>query len=563
MGKAAYPIILLLFVTCYWATSPDYIGDTTRYAGDVIGHAQGREAQFWEFGHLLWRPWAYAGHLLAGPRHTRQFGDTPTQAVSRFLIHTNFICSAGALMLLLFLLRKITTAGIAAAVVFAMSCAASFLNYSHSGAPYIPALLFSTLALCLLATAAEYRGGGRRYAAAAGLSFATACALWFPYSITGFGMLLVPYLWPSRESAPLKTDRPFRHDLAGTFLLSLAGTAFLLFAGGAAAKGIRDANQLVRWILESDNGWSQSLTAMRAVTGVPRFTWNFGGDTVLLKRWLFSDPYNPAHIWTVAFSLGWKLAVFYAGTGAALWALWKERRAILLIIAAAGVPLLLFAVAVFEPSSAERFLPVFPFACAAFAAALDRRGGRPVACACIVALLGSSAIFNLAKHARKSSDGRMMETRRRVQALNSNVKPGALVFLLTFNDDLGRLPAVNPLDDSLVTSRFHMTDMVELASRRIPRWRTEFVERTQAQWASGREVWVSERLLAARPEAGWLWVEGDDRRIRWSELPETLGGFEYDAKIPAGSDGFVRLAQSRGNRERMARIAAGTAAADH
>src|SRR6266511_5143701 len=175
--RAAYLIILLCFLACYRMTSPEYIGDTVRYAGDVIGHVRGREAQFWEFGHLLWRPWGYVGYSLFGAWYAQWFGDTPAQAVARFLIQTNFICSIVALLLLLFLLQKIAGAWVSGAVVFAMSCSISFLNYSHSGAPYIPALLFSALTFCLLTTAAEYPRGGRRYALLAGVSFAIACAL--------------------------------------------------------------------------------------------------------------------------------------------------------------------------------------------------------------------------------------------------------------------------------------------------------------------------------------------------------------------------------------------------
>src|ERR1700733_11856408 len=143
MKRAAYLAVFLEFLACYFTTSPDYLSDTTSYANDAVLHAQGREAQFWDFGHLLWRPWAYAGHLLFGAWFARSFGDTPQQAVARFLIDTNFVCSALFLLLLVFLLGKVARPAIAAAVTFAISCSNPFLNYCHSGASYIPALLFS------------------------------------------------------------------------------------------------------------------------------------------------------------------------------------------------------------------------------------------------------------------------------------------------------------------------------------------------------------------------------------------------------------------------------------
>ena len=546
----AYLVVLLLFIACYCSTTPEYIGDTTRYAADAIAHAEGRDTQFWEFGHLLWRPCGYVGYSFLGDWYARLFGDTPAQAAVRFLIQTNLICSIVALLVLLFVLRKVVNAWIAVAVVFAANCSNAFLNYSHSGAPYIPALLFSILTLCLLIGAAECPAKGRWRALLAGLSFAMACGLWFPYAFSGLGMLAVLYLWPLHNSGEMGEVRRLRRHLIWVFLGSLAASAFLLFSGGAAAKGIGSLSQLSQWIRESDNGWQQTKTAMRVVTGLPRSMWNFGMDTVLLKRWLFSDPFNPVHIYQMwAFRLGGKLAVFYLGAGAALWALWKERRCVLFMLIAAGLPLLLFAVAVFEPSSPERFLPVFPFAFLAFAVVLNEARRHSVAFACVAVFLGSVVLFNLAGSWRFAADARLNNTHRRIEALNNGVQLGALVFVVTFNDDIYRLPALNPLDSSLAVSRFRVTDTVEMASQRTAEWRTEFAQRTREQWAEDREVWISERHLAPRPESDWGWVEGDDRRIRWIELPAMLATIEFDSKILPGNDGFLRVARSQANRD--------------
>ncbi len=559
MRRAAYPVIFLAFLACYFATSPEYAGDTTRYAEDVIAHAEGREAQYWEFGHLLWRPWGYVGYSLLGHWYAQWFGDSPAQAVIRFLIQTNFVCSATVLLLLLFLARKVAGAWVAGAVVLAASCSASFLNYSHSGTPYIPALLFSAIALWSLTTAARSAKGGRRYAVLSGVSFAISCALWFPYSFTGLGMIAAVYLWPSRDSEMEKKEgRPDKHRLAliGIFLLSLAVSSLLLFAGGAAGKGIGNGSQLSQWIVESDNGWMQSGTAMRAITGVTRSVWNLGGDTVLLKRWLFSDPYNHVRILTLGFNLGGKLAAFYLGLAAVVWVLWREHRAMLLMLIAAGLPLLLFAIVLFEPSSPERFMPAFPFVCLAFATALERARRHVISTLCIAALLAGFSVLNLTANSGGRADSRLTDTRQRVSALNSQVRPGALVMVATFNDDLYRLPAARPLDRSLASSQFHVADVVALAERRTPCWRSTFAERAEAQWAQNREVWLSERVFARRPEAHWLWVEGDDRRVRWDQLPAAFGQLQTDLKVEAGGDDFRRVAQSQANRDLLAKWAA-------
>ena len=73
--------------------------------------------------------------------------------------------------------------------------------------------------------------------------------------------------------------------------------------------------------------------------------------------------------------------------------LWRtiRDRPLLALLTLATVPLFLFAVFVFEPSSPERFLPALPFLILALAAGWNAPGGFPVAVArgvvCLFALL--------------------------------------------------------------------------------------------------------------------------------------------------------------------------------
>lgn len=548
-------VVVLLFLACYFTTSPDSIGDTVRWAGDAVGHAQGIETRFWDFGHLLWRPWAYVGLSLTGHWYERLFGDTPNQAAVRFLIQTNAVCTVLVLLVLLSILRKVANGWIAVAVVFALDCSTAFINYSHSGAPYIPGLLFATVTLWFLTLAVERPAKAPRWTFLAGVSFAISCGLWFPYAFSGLGMLALLYFWPSADSDKTNKVRTSRSHLVLVFLCSLAASALLLFLGGAAAKGIGSLGQLSQWIRESDNGLRQSRNAMRAVTGLPRSVWNFGSDTVLLKRWLWSDRFNPVSIHQIwAFRLGGKLVAFYLGIGASLWVLWKERRSALFMLVAAGLPVLWFAVALFEPSATERFFPVFPFAFLAFAIVLDAARRHPVGGACLAVLLGSMVLLNLAASWNSTVGDRLLRTHQRIDALNHSVQPGALVLVVTFEDDLYRLPILNPLNPAVSISRFQVNDTVELASQRTAKWRAEFAGRTLEQWAANRELWVSERLLAPRPERQWKWVEGDDRRVRWSDLPAMFTALQFDSRVLPGGDGFLRVARSEANRRLLASL---------
>jgi hypothetical protein len=539
-------LVVVAFLACYLLTAPDYIGDTTRYVNDALTRAAGRPAPFWEFGHLIWRPWAHFGMATLGYGYQ---DDLPAQAGARFLIHTNLAAAIGVLLLLLALLRRVAPAILAVTAVVAVSCSNAFLTYSHSGTPYIPALLFSTATVLWLVKAAEDSARGRRYGLLAGVSFAIACALWFPFSVTGLALLLIPYLWPGKRE-------PGRAPgvVAASFLAALTSVTVVLFAGAAAIEGIDSAGEFRTWIRESDNGWAQSLNVVRGITGVPRAVWNFGEDTILLKRRVFSDPFNPVRVAPLAVGLGGKLALFYLGLLAALWILWNESRRILLLCCAAGLPLLFFAIVVFEPSSPERFLPAIPFAALAIAIVLDRASAHRAAAAAVMLLLTASTVINLVQNGKTAAEDRVAAAAQRIHALNQTVAPGALVYLVTMNDDMYRLPNVNPLDRRLVFRTFWYMDAVEIASTRLARWRAEFGDWTQQQWAAGKEVWISERLLAERPEAHWLWVEGDSPDIRWSELPAFFAEFEFDRQVLPGEDGFVRVAQSPANHERLAKL---------
>ena len=64
--KLIYLAAIGLFLLFYSVMSPEYIGDTYRYAHDVTSHAEGVDVPFWEFAHLLWRPWWYLGLKLFG-----------------------------------------------------------------------------------------------------------------------------------------------------------------------------------------------------------------------------------------------------------------------------------------------------------------------------------------------------------------------------------------------------------------------------------------------------------------------------------------------------------------
>lgn len=513
------------------AITPAYLGDTYRYAVEIATHRAGQEAPYWEFGHLLWRPWGGLGVSLCGAWLRDWLGDSETLAGARFLIATNWVAGAAGLLLLgLFLERRLPRW---AAWTAAASCAATnaFLSYQQAGAPYVAGFFFTTLALYLLAIPGRWRP------AQAGAAYAMAVCVWFPYAVVGLGVVAAAWFWrkpQERRSAVVELLAALVTVTAGWYLYAIWQNGFHSLA------------EIRQWVADSDNGWNQRLNVVRSVTGIPRGWLDLGGDTVTLKRWFFRDPYHPAGLMDVAGTLGWKLAAFYGGMAGVLWGVWRSREAREWRWIAAGAwgPLLAFAFFVFEPSSAERFLPAFPFVFGAVGAAFAGRGAPAVLAAMLPAamLLGNLPALG----------GTGAERRDAAAARLQAVPAGSRVMLLNLRDEIYQAANAAIFDRRLNDPQRPFTDIIETGSVRAPHWRREFSRHAQAAWRNGLEVWVSERMWAEMPAREWQWVEGDEPAVRWTDLPAFFSGLETDQSVHAGRDGFRRLKPSAGNQARLA-----------
>ncbi len=548
----ALAVLLVSFLILYFVTTSTESGDTLRYAGDVVHHSRGESVQFWEFGHLLWRPWGYVGLKWLGPRFQQQFGDTDVQAVARFFVATNFICCLVTVILIWDLLRRVVSLRLATLVAIAFCGANCFLDYMALGSAYIPALCFECLALWLL-TKGNVRPTGKALmrTCIAGVSYAMSVLLWFPYIFAGAGMIAFLLLWPLNEKDKRQKTTGWSAKIpqAVIFVVAFAGFYGAVLAAGADATGIHSVAQFRQWIVDSDSGWSQHLNIVRAATGVPRSLYELASDTILLKRWFFHDPYNPVHIPQLAGALFLKLAFFYVGVAALACILVRQRsaRPTLTVLLAASIPLLFFAIVIFEPGSTSRYLPLLPFFYVAAAVALATGVSERFAYAGVAGLLASAFAFNVFTLTHGTS-ALSSEVRHETTLLDQEIAGQAIVFIPTLHEAFYYLPLTRPLDHALSSSKYLTVDVVEIASVRLLHWRAEFADRVLNAWKEGQEVWLSEHLYAARPNADWAWVEGDDPRIKWAELPPFFEQFQTDRALGTKPDGFLRLAETPSNK---------------
>src|ERR1044072_6383567 len=59
--------VLAVFVLATLITDAHYQGDTADYVDSIVAHAAGRDYWFWEFGHVLWRPFGWLVMVISRP----------------------------------------------------------------------------------------------------------------------------------------------------------------------------------------------------------------------------------------------------------------------------------------------------------------------------------------------------------------------------------------------------------------------------------------------------------------------------------------------------------------
>jgi hypothetical protein len=535
-----------IYLAIVAATHYAYFADTAGYAQNILTFDRDPGAgqkDFWDFGHLLLRPLGWLlFHALGGLFTYTKTGES-NLTVMALLIGASIVSGLVAFLLVGALASRFLDRGWAAGfVAIAFVCFHASLNYVQTGTSYIVGLMWLTLALWSAVRATEEDRSGRVYAVLSGAAAAMSVLFWFPYIIALPGVLAAFVLWP---------DRQFRRG-TGLAIVMLASAGVLVCAGYVVpivSLHIHSIAALKQWAAASSHGWSQSKRLLRMASGLPRsFIW-IGDEGALIKRYLLHDPYARVTLSQIVLRQFWRIVVFYAGAGCLLWVLLRsvDGRRVLWIFAAAAVPVLLFAVLVFEPGSIERYLPMYPFLAVAVAFCLSRYSKNRVAVAGIVAFLSVAILVNVAALWRTSVLSRHRPTEDRALSLENKVRPQGLVALVSLSDDLYQLAVSFPFDAVVRRTPLPVYDVVLVANERARFWRRDFAQRALHSLEQGQAVWISKRLLAAQPDPAWGWTEGDDPNVSWKDLRPFFSSLSYSADV-GGGDGFLQLADSEQNK---------------
>jgi hypothetical protein len=540
-------LLAVVFILVLVGTKSTFFGDTSIYVGEIASVLEGHNppTSLLDFGHLLWRP-------LGAALTTRRDLDPHIvrERVSATLVRLNILASfVCAIAIWAFLITACgVTAPVAVFTSAAFLCTNAALQLSRSGTSWLPGLACILVACCLALYAS--RKDSLLLALCAAALTAAAALLWVPYVLAAPIVACSPFLDFGDARARTRLYVSCLRILPVAALIVLAAYALAVFL-----RHITTASELLAWMKAATHGESRDRQVLRMFFGLPRSFLVAGDDGILFKQYLFRDPYAGVGVWDLFKASAWKIALFYSFGAAIVFELFRNRRAtgILLWMTLAVLPTIGLAV-VFEAGSIERYLALYPAIFLAAAWILSERQTAPLSRIVVtvfcVALIGN----NLYANWRSRVDSQRAQNVARLAPVLSQSKAAKpVLYVLNIRDGLfGLYDPTDPATDELP----RIAPLVPSAGDQIGSWKELFGRESLRTWDKGETLWVTKRAWAARPQRDWLWAEGDDRRIRWTDIRETLAAFETDC-IGRDGDGFCRIPDTVPNRNAAVRLEPG------
>jgi len=558
--------LALLICVCLMVlafTRAHYMGDTNVYTRAILRHQYGAADSnyrsitgnpFWDFGHILWRPLAWSCFRLTQPLTQGLAGHNETAEIVWTLLGISLLAGiAGVFFFFRLATRIIGNEWAAACATLGLFSADAFLNYIHSGNAYVTALACLIAGMYFLWTHEAKDSLGHAFGGQVVVSailLAMAVLFWLPYV----------FVLPAAIAGPLFLYGPDKRQqrLAIQTTLTCAAVGIGVYGLAAAVVGIHNVADLKDWALASGHGRIQPIgvrALARLTLGLPRSFIDMGRDGMWLKRYLVHDPYAPVTMRTL-FRLGWwKFLVFYVPVIVGCMELLRTRtgRNLLWLLVAAVVPIFVFAVFIFEAGASDRYLPLYPFVFLALAYVLGsgetRRGSKVVIAVALLVMM----IVNVNATRRATVGKQKGLAMARIADLIPQLGPNSLLLAVNEQDSLAEFRLNFPLAPINLSGTLRTYDVLEINTERLATWRRDLAQRVLARWEKGDAVWIPLRFLSPRPRPDWNWVEGDDPRIQWSDLPPFFSKFDRGPAV-GGQDGFAKLEDDSNNREILRQI---------
>jgi hypothetical protein len=501
----SYGIATLMYAAGMALTRPIFISDTLQY----LGTASPGNAMFWDFGHLLWRPflWLLLGNVHSSDRFLRLF--------QAFNILNSLSMAAGlvAVWLAIATVRLFThRVAVIAISGVVLSFAQVVLTHSRGGCAYIFGFVAISAGLYTLLAAARIERPTCSRAVMAGFFLAIAFCLWFPYIFAVPGALSACVLFSENPRGRWYLVL----NAALTCALLGVGTYFWV----AIHLGILDVRSFVGWAQASSHGLSTS--------GVSRVFFGFarsfialgenGDHGVAFKRFLLHDPYNPVRFWQMLGLPFWEIALFYAFVISVLRNLYTtpDGRRALQLLAITSLPVLVFA-AVWAGTDLERYLPLFPALTLAIGLGLRQMRFPSVTSALAVAFVLALVVVNVKTLSRGTRERQLQELTSTVRTLNESLASDSLVLLPPIHP-LQRIYWDFPEALPLAEHNLKLERLVDLDVSDTLLWRDRVCYQMRQRWKKQIPVVIESSLLQPRPPQNTSWVEGDDPRVGWRDI---------------------------------------------
>jgi hypothetical protein len=549
-----YGLVLAVYLLATLFTNAYFMADTTDYVDSIVSFVGGRNYDFWEFGHLFWRPLGWLLYALCKPLTSLVAGGDVRFNVILVLVALNWLAGLLSVCALYGIVRRLCGGRIwmtgLVTVTFVFSHA--FLNFTQTGSSYIPGLSLLLLGLYILTRYGDRDENFWTTPLLAGLALAGAVCLWLPYVLA----------MPAAVAAPLFL---FGFDRMRLRLVISTGVALAVFVTVAyavvviGALGIHTLAGLKAWVSAASHD-TDIKGVTRMVFGFARSFIYMGNDGVLFKRYLVGDPFNRVTILDLLRLSLWKLALFYLFlTSVTINLLFSAQgRRILGLLVLNAAPVILFAIS-FDGGAVERYLPLYPAMFLALTVCLsDARSIaflNYVACAFIAAVILTDATAL----AKPVLDRRQEATAARMSEVVQRLKPESRIITATWQDELINFSRSYPFHPLNRAGNLRIGALVTPGTTLAAEWREGFAAETLATWEHGGEVWVSKRVLSPRPRPEWNWTEGDEKRVSWPDFHAFFSQMEMDESA-GGDDGFVLISQSSKNQEYLKRIGRAKAA---
>lgn len=538
-----YGLVLATYLLVTWFTGADFMGDTIDYVKSIVLMRQGQYLFFWEFAHILWRPFGWVFALFVTPLTRLIVGSNEYANVTLQLMIVSWF--AGLLMVFLsYRLVKFLTnqEWVANVVTIAMIFSLGFLVHAQSGAAYVPGLSLLLLGVYILVRHGDEPARPVLTALLAGGALAGSICFWVTYVLAVPAALLSPLFVLGFDK------KRFRLVLVtGVVCVGLTGLAY---AFALAQLGIYTFSGFRSWMSAS----AEAAYIPRG--GLPRMVFSFarafismGNDGMIFKRFLSQDPFNPVSLTELLRLSLWKLALFYVSLTAMTINLLRVKvgRQVLVLLMIGMIPTMVLAL-LLEGGAVDRYLPVYPFVFLALAYSLSNNRSSRWLNIVAMSFFVAAAITNLSVLATPVLERQQEMAAARVRDLQPRLKPQSLLLTANLRDDLVNFNRSFPLHP-INLDREHLLrvgSIIAPGAENVSRWRKNFASSALSAWKAGGEVWLSRRVLSPAPHSEWGWVESDDPRVSWTDIYTFFSQFEMGESL-GGEDGFVLLLPSPQN----------------